>query len=260
MEADLNMVAASPTAAAPSRGVPRRTCSRSSACPHRTAPSSSARPPPARFTPSLPITSCRAASSSRARATSRWRVQRERQHCVECTFCSRSPSRQPICSSSAQSLTAASRFAVARPMPSRPRRRCTAPERLPAATLGSAPTTRRSAHLLSQQTSGGCTTILMRLACSTVPAIARWCKRGAVRSTRWRGCAHARRRRARRCTRPTSTTRCARVVPWGRAVGKVRRACRLQWTTRCSKALRASHGRCARCTAPSAIPRLLLAC
>ena len=38
-----------------------------------------------------------------------------------------------------------------------------------------------------------------------------------------------------------------------------RRVCRLQWTTRCSKALlRASCGRYARCIAPSTILRLLL--
>ena len=83
-----------------------------------------------------------------------------------------------------------------------------------------------------------------RSGCSMAPVTARWCTRGAVRAMLWRDCAHARLERARRSTRPTSTTRFARVVCSPRAAQAARRCCRLQWTTRCFVVQPASCGRC----------------
>ena len=194
--------------------------------------------------PSLMTTLCRAASSSQARATSRWRVQREQRHCVVCTSCSRSQPRRPDCSSSVRCRMGALRCVPASLRHSR-MRRCTALEQWPRIPVGSASSTHRCALFHAQQTWQRYTTASTRSACSTVPGIAPWSTRGVARAMRWLACVHARRTRVRRCTRPTSMTHCARAPPWPRAVA-ARRACPLRWTMLCSMALRASCGRCVR--------------
>mmetsp|Transcript_73164 Transcript_73164/g.145506 ORF Transcript_73164/g.145506 Transcript_73164/m.145506 type:complete len:305 (+) Transcript_73164:534-1448(+) len=212
---------------------------------------SSAQPLRVHCMPLSPTTSCRAASSFQALATSRWRVRRPRmrRRWVVSSSCGHWPWRMAGLSSSVRCVLKSSlRFAVSRMvLRCRTGRLCTALVGSTQCMHHGCPTSmqlRAFSRALLPRMCARSMTASTRLGCSMALATADWCRRGAVcLRRRWRVCVRERICRARKCTHPTWTMRSAWARSRWRAARSARRGCRLLWTQRYCRALWASFGR-----------------